>query len=89
MISVLITVSGTVQGVFYRMSTSDKAVELGVKGWVRNMPNGKVLVRAEGNENQVLSLMRWCEKGPQLAFVQHTETEHVNVEHFQDFKILT
>jgi len=47
---VRIYVSGRVQGVFYRSNTRKKALELGLKGWVRNLPDGRVEAVVEGEE---------------------------------------
>jgi len=49
-VSIEITVTGIVQGVFYRMSTLKKAKSLEIKGWVKNSPDGSVLIRAEGTK---------------------------------------
>lgn len=62
-------VSGRVQGVWYRAHTRDKAVELGVTGFVRNLPDGTVEIVAQGEESQVEALMRWARLGPPLAEV--------------------
>ena len=54
---------GKVQGVFFRASTKDKAIELGLKGFVRNQPDGTVEVIAEGSEKQLQELVAWCHEG--------------------------
>jgi len=46
-----ILVSGRVQGVFYRTSTRDKALELGINGWIMNKPDGSVYIEAEADES--------------------------------------
>ncbi len=71
--SMAITVSGKVQGVFYRQSTLEKARELGLRGWVKNCANGDVFIRAEGEEDQLRQLVDWCREGPRLAVVQQVE----------------
>lgn len=48
-----ITVSGKVQGVFYRASTKEKAEQLGIKGFVRNQSDGTVYIEAEGEVSQL------------------------------------
>ena len=70
-----IFVSGRVQGVFYRSNTRRKALGLGLTGWVRNLPDGRVEVVAEGEENQVDELIRWCGMGPPRAAVTNLEVK--------------
>ncbi|HSN92471.1 MAG TPA: acylphosphatase [Anaeromyxobacteraceae bacterium] len=63
-------VSGLVQGVNFRASTADEARRLGVAGWVRNCPDGRVEVEAEGEREKVEALVRWCAHGPTWARVE-------------------
>jgi acylphosphatase len=64
-----VIISGRVQGVFYRDSTKQKAEQLNVKGWVRNLNNGSVEAVFEGDEKAVNDLIKWCYKGSRLAKV--------------------
>ncbi|MBI4947884.1 MAG: acylphosphatase [Bacteroidetes bacterium] len=64
-----ITVSGKVQGVFYRQSTFDIAQQLGIKGLVQNETNGSVYIEAEGTVEQLKKFVEWCKKGPARAVV--------------------
>ncbi len=66
-------VSGRVQGVFFRYSTQEKAMELGVKGWVRNRFDGRVEALLEGEEKDVDKLIEWMKKGPPGAKVTKLE----------------
>ena len=68
-------VSGNVQGVFFRGSTRQKADQLGLTGWVANLPDGKVEAVFEGPSEQVREMVRWCEEGPRQADVEDMETE--------------
>jgi acylphosphatase len=67
---VRVVVSGRVQGVAYRQSAADEAHRRGVNGWVRNLPDGRVEVVAEGDEAAIDSLVAWCRRGPRLARVE-------------------
>jgi len=62
-------IEGRVQGVWFRESTREKALSLGVNGWVKNLPDGTVEVVAEGEEDKVRELVKWCHKGPPAARV--------------------
>ena len=66
-------ISGRVQGVFYRASTEAKARELGLGGWVRNLPDGRVEAVAEGPRAMLEQLVAWCHQGPPAARVGHVE----------------
>lgn len=62
-------VSGRVQGVFFRDTCARVASGLGVRGWVRNRPDGTVEVVAEGPRESVDQLLTWCNDGPPRARV--------------------
>ena len=64
-----IIVGGRVQGVFFRASTVEVAKSLGLTGWVRNNPDGTVEINAEGDEDRLKDLVKWCHKGPKHAKV--------------------
>lgn len=68
-------VSGRVQGVSYRASTASKARQLGLVGWVRNLPDGSVELEAEGSSDQVDALVAWCRQGPPSARVEKVAVE--------------
>lgn len=81
-------IHGRVQGVFFRDSTRRKALELGVRGWVRNRPGGTVEVMAAGEEAAVDALERWIrEGGPPAARVERVEREEVPEEDFAEFRV--
>ena len=65
-----IFVSGRVQGVFYRATTQEVARKLRLKGWVRNLPDGRVEIVVEGPEDALKALIDWCWEGPPLARVE-------------------
>jgi acylphosphatase len=68
-------IHGRVQGVFFRQSTCEKARELGLSGWVKNMPDGTVEALAAGPENVVNELIAWCEQGPAYARVDKVDVQ--------------
>ncbi len=68
-----LVIKGYVQGVFYRASTREKAVELGLKGWVRNMHDGSVEAVFEGPVDKIQQAVQWCHEGPAGAQVLDIE----------------
>jgi acylphosphatase len=70
-------VTGRVQGVMFRDSCRREAERLGVAGWVRNEPDGSVLLEAEGDEPDVDALVAWCRSGPPGARVADVSTREV------------
>ena len=81
-------VSGRVQGVAFRWSTRARARELGVAGWVRNLPDGRVEAHAEGDADALAALLRWLEQGPPGARVDGLEVSDVPAEGCPDFAVL-
>lgn len=66
-------VSGRVQGVGFRWYARAKAEELGLAGWVRNLPDGRVEAWLEGEEEAVRAMLAWLAKGPPAARVTNVE----------------
>jgi len=64
-----VLVQGRVQGVWFRESTRRTAEQLGVAGWVRNLPSGDVEAVFEGSSEAVAWAIAWCRKGPERAVV--------------------
>jgi len=85
--TISITVSGRVQGVFYRQSTREKARELGISGNVKNLADGTVYIIATGTRDQLDQLIEWCKKGPPKAVVSAVETKDLPFHEFSGFHI--
>jgi acylphosphatase len=66
---VIARITGEVQGVNYRMTAAREARRLGLAGWVRNEPDGSVLVDIEGNPEAIDDFLAWCAQGPPHARV--------------------
>ena len=64
-----IWVFGQVQGVFFRANTARHARSLGLKGWVKNLDDGRVEATVEGEQARVNALIEWCHDGPAAAEV--------------------
>ena len=81
-------ISGKVQGVFFRATTKEMAERYGVKGWVRNLRDGRVEAVFEGDEEAVKRLIEWCHVGPPAARVDNVEVEYEEYKgEFEDFRI--
>ena len=64
-------ISGRVQGVGFRYATRQQAGRLGLRGWVRNLSDGRVEILAEGEETAIGALVDACREGPPLARVEN------------------
>ncbi|MFQ6038942.1 MAG: acylphosphatase [Candidatus Aminicenantales bacterium] len=83
-----IFVSGRVQGVFFRDHTRRWASSLGLTGWVRNVPDGRVEVLVEGDKQRIEDLIRKLREGPPMAWVSDVKTEWADFRgEFPDFRI--
>jgi len=80
-------VSGLVQGVWFRASTEEQAKKLGLTGWVRNVPDGRVEVLACGDKEKVLQLYEWLKQGPKRAKVSDVSYEEVSWQDYEQFSI--
>ena len=82
--SVRLYINGTVQGVFFRMFVKENAEKYNVKGFVRNLEDGRIEVFLEGNVDDVNKMIELCKKGP-----RHSQIKNVQIkpERFQDFKV--
>jgi acylphosphatase len=81
-------VSGRVQGVFFRAETADMANSLGLAGWVRNLPDGRVEVLFEGEKEDVEKAVDFCRRGPPGAHVRNLDVKWEEwIGEFQDFRI--
>ena len=86
--TVRLTIKGKVQGVFYRATAKDVADELGIKGWVKNLPDKNVEIRATASEELLQRFIDWCKQGPPKAKVDEVIVEDLSPEEFNAFKII-
>ena len=81
---------GKVQGVYYRQNTADKAQELNVQGWIRNLKDGRVEGVFEGEKANIDKLLSWCNKGPKDAIVKDIEIiQEPYKNEYTNFQIIT
>ena len=69
-----IVIEGMVQGVFFRAGTREESYKLGLTGWVKNCPDGRVEAVFEGDRDKIDQILEWCKKGPPGAAVRNVET---------------
>jgi acylphosphatase len=82
-----VVVRGSVQGVFFRVETRNRARSLGLAGWVRNQPDGSVAAAFEGDAERIESMIEWCRRGPAGARVDDMEVAWVDSEGEDGFSI--
>jgi len=86
--NVHVKISGRVQGVFFRVSTKEKAEQLRIKGWVRNTKDGCVEAVFEGEDRLVDQMIEWCFRGPPQSKVENVEVNEQNpTDSFVNFSI--
>ncbi|NLE23057.1 MAG: acylphosphatase [Actinobacteria bacterium] len=73
--SVDVRVSGRVQGVYYRATARREGALRGLRGWVRNEPDGSVRLHLEGDAGAVDAMLDWCRVGPPAAEVSRLTVE--------------
>ena len=80
-------VSGRVQGVAFRWYAQEKATELGIFGWVRNLADGRVEAWIEGNEHALGEMLAWLRQGPPSAHVEGVDAREREPEGFGVFEV--
>ncbi len=86
--SVRLYIEGTVQGVFFRAFVKENAEKLNVKGFVRNLEDGRVEAFLEGNTDEVNKMIELCKKGPRHSQIRNVEMKTEKFQDFKNFKVL-
>lgn len=86
--SVRLYIDGTVQGVFFRVFIKENAERYNLKGFTRNLENGKIEVFVEGDSDKVDKMIELCKKGPKHAQIKKVEVKSEPFQGFKIFKIL-
>jgi len=83
-----ILVSGIVQGVFFRANTAEKARELSLLGWVKNLPDGRVEAVFEGEKEKIEEIIDWLKSHPGMSKVEKVEVDWQEAKgDFENFEI--
>jgi acylphosphatase len=80
-------VSGRVQGVGFRFNAREAAFHFGIRGFIRNQPNGDVYIEAEGSRIAVDEFIVWCKQGPPRARVDAVDVTDGEVRGFGEFLV--
>jgi len=86
--SVRIYIDGTVQGVFFRGFIKENAEKYDVKGFIRNLEDGRIEVFLEGQVNEVNKMIELCKKGPKHSIIKKVEIKPERFQGFKVFKVL-
>jgi acylphosphatase len=82
-----LSITGRVQGVFYRAWTREQAERLGVTGWVRNCPDGHVEAHVEGDQAAVEQMIERLRDGPPAANVENLRVWDADTFDFDGFEV--
>ncbi|MDE1858682.1 MAG: acylphosphatase [Thaumarchaeota archaeon] len=85
--AVRVKVQGLVHGVSFRATMARLATDLGVRGWVRNLPDGSVEAFLEGAERNVNKVVEWAKSGPPRARVDRVQVQPASPRNHRDFRI--
>ena len=83
-----ITIKGLVQGVYFRASAKAVADQLGIRGTVKNQPDGSVFIEAEGEPSLLDMFLDFCKEGPEDARVDSVETNEGELKNYRNFEVL-
>lgn len=86
--SIRLYINGTVQGVFFREFIKNNAERLNVKGFCRNLEDGRVEVFLEGDADEVNKMIELCKAGPKHSQIKNVEEKSEKFQSFKNFKVL-
>ena len=86
--SIRLYITGTVQGVFFRSFVKENAERYNVKGFIRNLEDGRIEIFLEGNANEVNKMVELCKKGPKHSMIRKVEEKPERFQDMKGFKVL-
>jgi acylphosphatase len=86
--SIRLTISGAVQGVFFRQFIKEHADKNNLRGYVRNLEDGKVEIFVEGDQDSVDIMVSICKRGPKYAKIREVKEKPESFQDFKEFNIL-
>ncbi len=86
--SVRMTISGSIQPVFFQSFIKNNADEAGVKGFLRYLEDGRIEIFLEGDMDKVDKMLPICRRGPEHSMIRKIEEKEEKFQGFKEFKIL-
>ena len=86
--SVRLYIDGTVQGVFFRAFVKENAERYNIKGFTRNLENGKIEVFIEGDTDNVNKMVELCKQVPKHSQIKNIQIKPEKFQDFKSFKVL-
>ena len=86
--SIRIFITGSVQGMFFRQFVKDQAEKINIRGFIRNLEDGRIEIFIEGNKDSVDKMLEICKNGPPHAKIRSIEEKPEAFQDFKEFKIL-
>lgn len=86
--SIRLYITGSVQGIFFRQFVKDHADKRKIRGYVRNLEDGRVEIFLEGNQEDVDAMASICKRGPQHSQIRNVEEKKESFQDFKEFKII-
>jgi len=86
--SVRLYITGAVQGVFFRLFVKQNAERLDVRGFIRNLEDGRIEAFLEGDFDKVNAMIELCKKGPKHSQIRNVEIKPEKFQDFRNFKVL-
>ena len=86
--SVRLYISGIVQGIFFRDFVKENAERCNVKGFIRNLEDGRIEVFLEGDVDDVNKMIEICKTGPKHSQIKNVEEKEERFQDFKNFKVL-
>ena len=86
--SVRLYIKGIVQGIFFRQFIKDNAERNNIRGFVRNLEDGRVEVFIEGDNENVEKMVDLCQKGPKHSRIEKVDIHEEKFQDFKEFKVL-
>jgi len=81
-------ITGSVQPLFFNKFVKDNADKLGIKGFLRNLEDGRIEIFVEGNTDNVESMSQICRRGSEHSQIRNVEEKDEKFQDFKDFKVL-
>jgi len=86
--AVRVYIQGTVQGVFFRAFVKEHAEKYNVKGFIRNLEDGRIEIFLEGDPSEVNKMIELCKKGPKHSQIRKVDLKSEKFQEFKTFKVL-